>query len=57
MGKLTQGHFAILGGDIIKEGDQVCFVGNNRMPGIPFFKFQVIEERLDNWMGSRHIKE
>jgi hypothetical protein len=57
MRKLTQGHVAVLVADIIKEGDQVCFVGNNRMPGIPLFEFQVIEERLDNWMGSRHIKE
>ena len=40
----------------IEEGNQVILVRDQGMTGIPFFKLEVIEVWLDNWMGL-HKKE
>jgi hypothetical protein len=45
--------FAVCFFQVVKKSGQVVLVRNYRVPGKPFFKLEVIEERSD--MGGRRI--
>jgi hypothetical protein len=42
---------AILYYQKIEKRNQVILVRDQRVARIPFFKLEIIEVRLDNWMG------